>query len=215
MVVPYPADQWLGYEELLPLVLSRLPDAPFALLGESFGGPLALMAAATRPVGLRGVILCATFVQNPAWLRLRWLRHLARPALFRLYPALAVAKTMLSGYSTPEIRKLLGEALRGVSPSAVAHRVRSVLEVDARRALAECPVPILYLRGDRDLVVPRHNLTEILTIRPSVEVARFDAPHLVLQTQPQQVAAAIREFLDRPAVQPNRQPPLTPPAGSP
>ena len=49
VVVSYPPDQKLGYEELLPLVLERLPAAPFVLLGESFSGPLAVMAAATAP----------------------------------------------------------------------------------------------------------------------------------------------------------------------
>jgi pimeloyl-[acyl-carrier protein] methyl ester esterase len=214
VVVTYPLDEPLGYDELLPLVLARLPGTPFLLLGESFGGPLALQAAATRPAGLRGLILCATFVRNPAWFRPRWVRHLVQPGLFRLSPALAVGKTMLSGFSTPEIRRLQSEALSQVRPAVLSHRVREVLQVDVRRELTECPVPVLYLRGDRDLVVPRHNLTEIQSVRPSVEVARFHSPHLVLQTQPEAVAKALQAFAERCATDPDGQPPLTPPAGS-
>src|SRR4051812_43266913 len=66
LVVTYPTEEPLGYEQLLAHVLERLPtSAPFVLLGESFSGPLALMASSRSPVGLRGVILCASFVRNP------------------------------------------------------------------------------------------------------------------------------------------------------
>src|SRR4051812_12496722 len=47
IAVNYPPDQPLDYAQLLPLVLAALPeDQPFVLLGESFSGPLAIMAAA-------------------------------------------------------------------------------------------------------------------------------------------------------------------------
>ena len=41
VVVAYPPDKALGYEDLLPLVLDALPSSePFVILGESFGGRL-------------------------------------------------------------------------------------------------------------------------------------------------------------------------------
>src|SRR5438477_10571709 len=69
-VLQYPADEPLGYAELLPRVRAEIPRrAPFVLLGESFSGPLALMLAAEAPAGLRGVILCASFATSPVvWL---------------------------------------------------------------------------------------------------------------------------------------------------
>lgn len=73
--VSYPREEPLGYRELSALVRAALPrDAPFLLLGESFSGPLALMAAAEGPPGLLGVILCASFIRSPV----RWSR-LLRP----------------------------------------------------------------------------------------------------------------------------------------
>ncbi|HET8734682.1 MAG TPA: alpha/beta hydrolase, partial [Anaeromyxobacteraceae bacterium] len=65
--VPYPRDRFLGYAELEALVRARLPAGePFAILGESFGGPLALRVAASRPAGLVGLVLVATFHRKPA-----------------------------------------------------------------------------------------------------------------------------------------------------
>lgn len=87
IVVAYPPDQAIGYDELLPLVLQALPtSAPFAILGESFSGPLALMAAAHSPKGLQAVILCASFVRNPLRVNVPLLRHLVRGSFFRLVP---------------------------------------------------------------------------------------------------------------------------------
>src|SRR5262245_17031078 len=66
VVVAYPPDRACGYGDLLPLVEQNVPaGADFLVLGESFSGPLALLLAARRPPGLRGVILCGTFVRNP------------------------------------------------------------------------------------------------------------------------------------------------------
>src|ERR1700722_15702641 len=84
IVVSYPPGEVRSYDELLPLVLAAIPaDFPVILLGESFSGPLAIMAAAKYPPGLIGVVLCATFVRNPVWFRPGWLRYFARPLAFR------------------------------------------------------------------------------------------------------------------------------------
>jgi pimeloyl-ACP methyl ester carboxylesterase len=196
IVVAYPPDKVFGYDELLPIVLAALPSpSPFVLLGESFSGPLALMAAATRPQGLRGIILCASFVRNPLGPRFAFLRPFASSFAFRFYPMVSRAKAMLGGYSTPEWRALKTEALSDVDPAVIAHRIRAVLQVDVRRELSSCPVPVLYLRGDHDRVVPGWNLKEILATRPATKVAYFSSPHLVLQTQPSLAAAAISTFI--------------------
>ncbi len=65
-ILGYPPDIPLGYEELERLIRPALPsDRPFFLLAESFGGPLAIRLAASRPKGLAGLILCTTFAKNP------------------------------------------------------------------------------------------------------------------------------------------------------
>jgi pimeloyl-[acyl-carrier protein] methyl ester esterase len=197
VVVTYPCDAVLGYDALLPRVLEALPRGrAFVLVGESYGGPLALRAAATRPAGLAGVVLCASFVRSPhPWLP-SVARHAVTPGLLRLFPKLSQAKMLLGGYSTPELRALSAEALALVRPEVLAARVREVLAVDVAAELVECPVPVLYLRGTRDGVVPGWNARAIRRIRPTVEVVDLPAPHLVLQTQAAAAAAAIAPFAE-------------------
>ena len=104
IVVSYPPGEMLSYDELLPRVLAAIPDdLPFVLLGESFSGPLAIMAAAKCPPGLIGMILCATFVRNPVWFRPGWLRYFARPLAFRMFPLFTRIKAHVCGYATGEL----------------------------------------------------------------------------------------------------------------
>src|SRR5262245_38003131 len=111
MPVGYPPGGRNGYDDLLPAVRASLPvDRAFFLLGWSFSGPLALLAAAERPPGLRGVILAASFVKAPVpWLP-RWAHGLANPTVFRFYPAASRAKALVGGYGTAEVRQLLRDA---------------------------------------------------------------------------------------------------------
>ena len=98
----------------------------------------------------------------------------------------------------PELRALSTEALSAVWPEALARRVRAVLQVNVLRELSSCPVPVLYLRGERGFHrAPEHNVREIVSARPSVQVVRMPAPHLVLHDQPKAAAAAIMEFVGK------------------
>lgn len=197
-VVSYPGDQPLGYDELLIHVLDRLPkNEPFVVLGESFSGPLAVQVGARRPSGLEAIVLCATFVRCPLPFGRPGLAPLIRPLPFRLFPLFTRIKSILGGISSPALRALSKEALADVRPEVLAHRVREVFRVDARQDLLASAVPVLYLRGTRDLVVPARNLREILRLKPTVQVARIPAPHLLLQAQPGLAAAAIAGFLER------------------
>jgi pimeloyl-[acyl-carrier protein] methyl ester esterase len=66
IVVSYPIAQALDYSQLEACARKMLPsDQPFVLSGESFSGPIAVSIAASSPNGLRGLVLCCSFVKNP------------------------------------------------------------------------------------------------------------------------------------------------------
>lgn len=196
LVIDYPPDRPLGYEQLLPLVSAKLPsDERVVLLGESFSGPLAMMIAAKRPSNLAGLILCASFLRNPIWFRPRWLGYLARPTAFRFFPAFRRIRAMLAHRRNSELPTLFAQSLSQVRPDVLSCRVRAVLTVDVRDDLRACTVPLLYLRGGRDLLVPPQNAKEIVSICPSARVVRIPSSHWVLQTQPEAAARAISSFV--------------------
>ncbi|MBX7222987.1 MAG: alpha/beta hydrolase [Blastocatellia bacterium] len=194
-VVAYAGQGPNRYADLLPLVRSQLPpDTPFVLLGWSFSGPLALMAAAERPPGLLGVVLCASFIKNPLVGSPTWLTTFVHPGLLRLTPMLAQTKALLAGYSTAELQRMIREAHSQVSPEVMAERIKSVLTVDVEAELKSCPVPVLYLGASRDGVVPRRNFTMLQQARPDIRSEFIAGPHLALATNPKAAVQALVRF---------------------
>ena len=188
----------MTYQELLPLVLKELPpDGPFVLLGESFSGPLAIMAAASRPPGLAGVVLSASFVSNPHPYIPGFMAHLVRPELFRLYPVVAQIKVLLGGHSSPQVRALIRAALARVSPEVFAARVRQVVQVDVAALLpgVAAATPMLYLRARNDHVVPAANFRTIQKLAPSVREITIPGPHMLLQSSADIAAQVLCDYL--------------------
>ena len=66
VVVTYPPSGPNAYDDLAPVVIEAVDKLKaFAILGWSFGGPLALMVAARLPSRVSGVVLCNSFVTPP------------------------------------------------------------------------------------------------------------------------------------------------------
>jgi pimeloyl-ACP methyl ester carboxylesterase len=197
-VVEYPPDRVLSYAELERLVERELPsDRPFALLGESFGGPLALRLAQRRPAGLVGVVLAASFHRRPAAPVITALRPLS-PAFFRLpLPAHAV-RLLLGGHDAPDdLVRDVQEAVASVRGSVMAARAREALRVDASAALRTCPVPLLFLGGKQDRLLRTGLPIEVRALRADAEIRMLAAPHLVLQRCAPEAMRLVEEFLLR------------------
>jgi hypothetical protein len=84
-----------------------------------------------------------------------------------------------------------------VSPDVLAHRSAEALRVDARAALADVDVPILFLAPTRDRLIRTDAHADVVAIRPDTEVASLEAPHMILQRCPHASLARIEEFLAR------------------
>jgi pimeloyl-ACP methyl ester carboxylesterase len=196
-VIAYPPDIELGYGELEALVRRELATADrYALLAESFSGPIAIRIAADPPPGLLGVILCGTFAANPypwanpvgalaAWLPLkampRWLR----------------APLMWGSADPKRAPPRAQRSLSGVAGRVVRRRLRAILKVDERAQLAHIRLPCLVLTARRDRIVPRRATRALLAGLPEAQKQEIDGPHLLLQACPHEAAAAVLRFLAR------------------
>ncbi len=205
-VVPYPPDRVLDYRALVEHVRWQLPsDRPYALLGESFGGPLALRVAETRPAGLAAVVLVSSFHARPAARPVRLLRPLSY-AFFRLpLPAHAV-RLLLGGHDAPpDVVSEVQAAVASVGPQVMAARAREALRVDATAAVRSCPVPLLFLGGKHDRLLRTALPIELRLLRPDAEIRMIDAPHLLLQREPVLAAEIVEDVLRRRAGAPARE----------
>ena len=83
-----------------------------------------------------------------------------------------------------------------VAASTLRARLSAILAVDSSALLRRARVPLLYLLAKADRLVPRSALRKIERIHPDIQTAEFDAPHFLLQTQAEPVAARVRAFMD-------------------
>ena len=195
LVVSYQAQEVFSYRELLPVVLSSLPTSgQFIVLGESFSGPLGVLAAAQHPHGLLGLVLVASFVRSPLPRALSLLAPLVRGWLLSASPSALQQRVLLGPSSSEELRAQLREAVATVPSSVLAARVRNILTVNVVAQLRAVTVPILYLAASNDALVRPQSLRLIQRIAPQVHAVTIAGPHLLLQTAFREAATAISSF---------------------
>lgn len=197
LVIKYPPRKNLSYAALIELVRSHIPTStPFVLLGESFSGPIAVAIAASAPTNLCGVILCASFVNNPHP-ALRMFKRILRFLPAKKIPIGVIEKFGFGDYSNRELRALLGLALNEISDETMVARLQEIIEVDVSRELAKIKLPLLYIQAKQDRLVPSSALTRIEKIQPQMDVVQIDGPHFLLQTRPELVTERLITFFNR------------------
>lgn len=196
-IVSYPTNRFLPYSELVQLVSSAVPQTePFVVLAESFSTPVALKYAATNASNLAGVVICAGFARNPIGGWSQFVKTVAKPRFFTLRPPRFILEYFLTGENPPlALIQKIREILRLVCPEVLSGRVREALECDATNDLVRMTSPIMYLRGLHDRLLSASCHREILRIRPDVVSATVEAPHMLLQREPQKAADLIVAFM--------------------
>lgn len=194
-VIAYPAVP-LDYRALEAMVRSQLPqEQAYIVLAESFSGPLGAALRSNPPPGMRGLVLCCSFVRNPRP-RLTRLRHLLKLIPFACMPGLALRLALLAPYATPALQAELSQALAQVPPKVLRERLRSVLRADAAHIFASGSLPVLYLRARHDRLVPPSNALQIMALAPGTQLVEIDAPHMLLQAAPEAAAIAVANFMN-------------------
>ncbi len=192
-VVAYPPDRQMGYAALADFVVAKAPPGRFAILGESFSGPVAIALAAKTP-RIAGLILASSFACSPVprifapfaqFLDLAWIPHFAAVAALlgpRAHPALSARLRAV-------LARLPKEVLRA--------RAAAVFGCDARADLRRFDRPTLCLHGARDRLVSRACVAQTLECARLGEVAWLDAPHMALETRTSEACAEIERFCRR------------------
>jgi pimeloyl-[acyl-carrier protein] methyl ester esterase len=198
LVVSYPPDKPYGYQELRLIVSRSLPtDGDFVILGESFSGPLAVMAAAEKPKGLCGLILCASFVKKPFKFIPSWIRLFSVGPIYQLWPASIRLRAMLKGEKYSGLVQNALDAIKSVGTNVIAERVKAIMSVDVEQDFVRVDVPIIYLASRKDHLIKKHNVAGMKTLKPNLTVAEIDTQHFVLQLEPKKSAVEIVSFIER------------------
>ncbi|HTP40754.1 MAG TPA: alpha/beta hydrolase [Steroidobacteraceae bacterium] len=198
LVVSYPKDQPLDYGQLVALVARAIPaDEPLVVLGESFSGPIAIALAARHAATVKAVVLVCTFAKLKPRYAPRWFHRLLAMLPFWKLPVAWGARGLLGRFDSTALRAKLVACIAGVTPAVWRSRMFSVLEVDVTSELAGLGMPILYLRGTEDRVVPAAAAALIARTNARTRVVDVVGPHALLQTVPGPCALAVRTFLQQ------------------
>lgn len=192
-VVSYPTtltqydaiDRWLA-----PL----LEEGDYALIAESFSGPLAVEIAAKRPKGLKALIVVASFARSPrrvpSFLALGlYLLPLRSTRFIRLTQGFLVGK-----WGDVSFPATFVNALHAIPRSTLVGRLRSVIRVDVLGRLPSIAIPKLFVAASGDSLVPRARRQDFAAA--GWKVADMEGPHFLSFTRPQAVADEIERFLD-------------------
>ena len=196
VVVSYPKDQPYGYLDLMKIVSKSLPeDTDFAILGESFSGPLSIMIASQRPKKLIGLILCATFVKNPFRFLPSWASYFSVSPIYLLWPATIKLRAVLSKGKYGELVQMALKAIKSVKPKVISARVKAIFNVNVEHDLVKINVPVLYMRSRKDYLIKKHNVETIKRLKREMEVIDIDTHHFLLQMEPEKSAEEITKFI--------------------
>ena len=191
VVVTYPdLDSFTDYVDCAQ---NQLPATPgFSLLAESFSGPVAMTLMAQRPDLIGPSVLCATFARSP----LAALTRMANYVPEQMFSIGALNEFCLDVFKiddedSSETQPLPLNVTEQLDGTLLKHRISVLSRIDVSALLPNIQVPILYLHAERDRIVSENDAQMMQEYLPNVDRVDIDAPHLLLQTRPQQCAELI------------------------
>jgi pimeloyl-ACP methyl ester carboxylesterase len=179
------------HKYLADLLLCRLGNTPYVLLGESFSGPLAHQLALCQPPGLRGVIFAASFLSSPQPL-LQLINYLPLPR-WLLRQRTLLNLFCLNNQASAELTQLLGEEIQKLPTHLLRERLHNLGQLQKPELQLE--LPALHLLASHDRLVTRKAQVSLQAGCTQLTEITLTGPHFLLQTQPQACATAIQSFI--------------------
>ena len=196
-IIRYPTDKLLSFEETVECAAEQIPAGnPPIVIAESFSGPVAIQMIGSGRVQAKALILCATFAKSPrpiVWRIMRFLRLplLIKPDMPKRFFKIVIGDDKLIAELLPLWKKVHA----GVPARIMNHRLKIINNVDVTEWLKKLPVPCCYLQATNDRLVPSSCLDYLKRCAPLLEIKKINAPHFILQAQPQACLDAIEEFI--------------------
>jgi 3-oxoadipate enol-lactonase len=185
--------------DLAHVIDAAAPSARCAVvIGESFGGALALTLAVERPDRVAALVVLNSF----PWFEPQFRLRLAIAGLGALpwNPMPAVRRLTAFRMHSPhthkaEIRRFLAQTA-GARSEGYINRLRILRHYDLRHRLQEIRVPTLFLASDRDHLVPSASQARYMAGRVPGAVVRIleGHGHVCLIAPDVDLAAILREW---------------------
>ncbi len=188
------------FKEHTDYVLSLIGNDKVTLLAESFSGPIALYILTNHANKIESCILSATFASSPYPNLCKLLSLLPTPILnWTQIQSLVLKLLCLNGVDlqaspNKELLEQTLQTIRSVPTQHIQKRLKLLSELTVQELTSD--TPCLYLKAQTDRVISQTLTEQLVQALPNVIIKEIDGPHLLLQTKPQQCAAAIIDFLN-------------------
>jgi pimeloyl-ACP methyl ester carboxylesterase len=152
-------DAKFTYDDLtadIAAIIRDLGEQNATVVGESFGGTVALSFALQYPHMVKRLVIVNSFPRFRKRLTINVGIRLSSAMFNPLWPVRLAANRLglaIDSVSNAD-RERFWTAIRSVSPEAYTQRLRLIAELDLDSRLAMIQVPTLFIAGDRDLLVP-------------------------------------------------------------
>ena len=186
----------------LGAVMDALGIEQAAIVGQGFGGILALKCAADQPHRVSAMIAVNTSARLEGAVRQevpRWIETAQREGMEPLIEGTLNRWFVKSFRQTrPEIMDLYRKMIAANPPLGYAANCRGLLELDIRDDLHKIQCPTLVVAGEADWSAPVRDHELIAErVADSELVVVKDASHTVCEEKPQEFNRIVLEFLDR------------------
>jgi 3-oxoadipate enol-lactonase len=194
-------DDQFTYDDLtddVAAIIRSLGQERATVLGESFGGTVALSFALRYPEMVERLIVVNSFPRFSGRARIKLAARLASLLPFRaLWPVRAAASTLglLADGVGREDRRRFFKAIRTVKGEGYARRLQIISEFDVEDRLSEIQAPTLFIAGEKDFLIRSANEARRMAARiPNARVRVISgAGHACLLGNKLNLARILRE----------------------
>jgi pimeloyl-ACP methyl ester carboxylesterase len=198
-----------SYDDLtgdVAAIIEDIGETRATILGESFGGTVALSFALRYPEMVERLVIVNSFPRFRGRRRIRLGARLASSLPFSLTWFPRSAASLLGLYVdgvSPEDRRRFFAAIRTIKQESYARRLQLIAQLNLEQRLGEIQVPTLLLAGDRDLLIPSVREANAMASRmPNARVRVIrGAGHACLMGGRVSLAEILKETTDESGVQ--------------
>lgn len=194
IIISYPLDKVMDYEELVSYVIDRLPEEDFVLVAESFSGYIAYQIALKENKNLKKVIFVASFLDKPSkyWLALasfvplKWLLKITVPDW--------ICKKMLFGIKVDKsLISMFNETIKMIKPEVLISRINLMKQL--KKADIKSSIPVVYIKASKDRLIRKESVKDFERVFEKLDVEKVEGGHLITQVNPSDCAKIIAKSI--------------------
>lgn len=190
LVISYPPDIKLDYEELVEFVISELPEDNCILVAESFSGPIAHQVVLQKLKNVKSVIYVATFLGSPRRYLLRISHLLPTKFIFAVSIPNFIIKRLLFNFATNEqVINLFKQSIRQVSPDVLSFRLNQLAKLPNDHGISK--IRASYIQASDDKLISKSCIEAFKKVFDNINVFHVKGSHFILQTNPSACAEIV------------------------